>query len=63
MRTALYLRVSTAHQTADNQLHELERVAAARGWDIVRTFRDDGISGSKGRDACAMVQEQQTRGS
>ena len=23
MRTALYLRVSTAHQTADNQLHEL----------------------------------------
>ena len=50
MRTALYLRVSTAHQTADNQLHELERVAAARGWNIVRTFRDDGISGSKGRD-------------
>ena len=49
MRTALYLRVSTAHQTADNQLHELERVAAARGWNIVRTFRDDGISGSKGR--------------
>ena len=23
MRTAFYLRVSTAHQTADNQLHEL----------------------------------------
>jgi DNA invertase Pin-like site-specific DNA recombinase len=50
MKTALYLRVSTAHQTADNQLHELERVAAARGWNIVRTFRDDGISGAKGRD-------------
>jgi DNA invertase Pin-like site-specific DNA recombinase len=50
MQTALYLRVSTAHQTADNQLHELERVAAARGWNIVRTFRDDGISGAKGRD-------------
>lgn len=50
MKTALYLRVSTAHQNADNQLHELERVAAARGWNIVRTFRDDGISGAKGRD-------------
>jgi DNA invertase Pin-like site-specific DNA recombinase len=50
MKTALYLRVSTAHQTADNQLHELERVAAARGWNIVATYRDDGISGAKGRD-------------
>jgi DNA invertase Pin-like site-specific DNA recombinase len=50
MKTALYLRVSTAHQNADNQLHELERVAAARGWNIVATYRDDGISGAKGRD-------------
>jgi DNA invertase Pin-like site-specific DNA recombinase len=50
MKTALYLRVSTAHQTADNQLHELERVAALRGWNIVATYRDDGISGAKGRD-------------
>mgnify|MGYP000046986003 CR=1 FL=1 len=41
MRTALYLRVSTAHQTTDNQLHELERVAALRGWNIVATYRDD----------------------
>ncbi len=50
MRTALYLRVSTANQTADNQLHELERIAALRGWNIVATYRDDGISGAKGRD-------------
>ena len=50
MRTCLYLRVSTTNQNADNQLHELERVAAVRGWNIVATFRDDGISGSKGRD-------------
>lgn len=48
-KTALYVRVSTANQTADNQLHELQRVAAARGWNIVATYRDDGISGSKGR--------------
>jgi DNA invertase Pin-like site-specific DNA recombinase len=50
MRTALYLRVSTVNQTADNQLHELERVASLRGWTIVATCRDDGISGAKGRD-------------
>ena len=50
MKTALYLRVSTAHQNADNQLHELERMSAARGWNIVATYRDDGISGAKGRD-------------
>jgi DNA invertase Pin-like site-specific DNA recombinase len=50
MRVALYGRVSTAHQSSDNQLLELERVASTRGWNVVRTFRDDGISGAKGRD-------------
>jgi DNA invertase Pin-like site-specific DNA recombinase len=50
MKVAIYARVSTAHQTADNQLHELQRVAALRGWTIVATYRDDGISGAKGRD-------------
>lgn len=50
LRTCLYLRVSTNNQNADNQLHELERVAAARSWQIVSTYRDDGISGAKGRD-------------
>jgi len=48
-RVALYVRVSTANQTTDNQRVELERVAALRGWTVVETFRDDGISGSKGR--------------
>ena len=50
MRTALYLRVSTNAQNADNQLHELERIAALREWKVVKVFRDDGISGSRGRD-------------
>jgi DNA invertase Pin-like site-specific DNA recombinase len=50
MKVAVYARVSTAHQTADNQTQELERVAALRGWNIVSTYRDDGISGAKGRD-------------
>jgi DNA invertase Pin-like site-specific DNA recombinase len=50
MRVAVYARVSTASQTADNQTQELERLAALRGWTIVATYRDEGISGAKGRD-------------
>jgi DNA invertase Pin-like site-specific DNA recombinase len=48
-RVAIYLRVSTAAQTTDNQKFELHRVAAARGWSIVAEFSDDGFSGAKGR--------------
>lgn len=50
MRAALYLRVSTDGQTTENQRRELEAVATARGWEIVATFADQGVSGSKGRD-------------
>ena len=49
-RAALYLRVSTDDQTTANQERELQQVAARAGWDIVAVFRDEGISGSKGRD-------------
>lgn len=50
LRVALYLRVSTADQTTDNQRIDLERVAAQRGWAIVGTYLDHGVSGAKGRD-------------
>jgi DNA invertase Pin-like site-specific DNA recombinase len=49
-RAALYLRVSTDEQTTANQRDALEVVAAQRGWQIVETYEDNGISGSKGRD-------------
>jgi DNA invertase Pin-like site-specific DNA recombinase len=49
-RVAIYLRVSTAKQDTDNQLRELEAVAARSGWEVVRIFEDAGISGAKGRD-------------
>jgi DNA invertase Pin-like site-specific DNA recombinase len=49
-RAALYLRVSTDDQTVDNQRRELEAAAAARGWTVVGTYADEGISGAKGRD-------------
>lgn len=49
-RAAIYLRVSTKDQTVENQRLELEALAAQRGWQIVDTFADEGISGAKGRD-------------
>lgn len=49
-RAALYIRVSTSGQTTENQRLELEAVAAQRGWKIVATYEDAGISGAKGRD-------------
>jgi DNA invertase Pin-like site-specific DNA recombinase len=49
-RVALYLRVSTDDQTCENQRRELEAAAKRHGWEIAAVFRDDGISGAKGRD-------------
>lgn len=50
-RVALYLRVSRDSQTTDNQDEELQRIAEARGWEIVASYRDHAVSGAKfGRD-------------
>jgi DNA invertase Pin-like site-specific DNA recombinase len=49
-RAALYLPVSTDGQTAENQSRALKAVAAQRGWTIVATYDDNGVSGAKGRD-------------
>jgi len=49
-RVALYTRVSTDHQTTENQERELRAVAKRMGWEIVNVYRDEGISGAKGRD-------------
>jgi DNA invertase Pin-like site-specific DNA recombinase len=50
MRAALYVRVSTDDQTTENQERELRAVADRMGHEIVHVYRDNGISGSKGRD-------------
>jgi DNA invertase Pin-like site-specific DNA recombinase len=50
LRAALYLRVSTTTQDTERQEDQLRAVAAARGWQIVEVYADNGISGSKGRD-------------
>jgi DNA invertase Pin-like site-specific DNA recombinase len=49
-RAALYVRVSTDHQSVENQVRELKNVAERRGWSVVEVYQDAGISGAKGRD-------------
>jgi DNA invertase Pin-like site-specific DNA recombinase len=48
VKVAVYARVSTHDQTAENQLIDLRRYVAARGWAAVE-YIDSGISGSKDR--------------
>ena len=47
---AIYLRVSTTEQTTANQERELREVASRMGCEVVKVYRDHGISGAKGRD-------------
>ena len=49
-RAVLYLRVSTTEQRTANQERELREIAARMGWDIVKVYKDHGISGAKGRE-------------
>ena len=46
MRAALYARVSTLDQEPENQLAELRRYGAARGW-TAQEYVDRGVSGAK----------------
>ena len=51
IRVAIYSRVSTDHQTTENQERELLERAERTGWEVVRVYRDNGISGVKsGKD-------------
>jgi DNA invertase Pin-like site-specific DNA recombinase len=49
-RAAIYVRVSTDRQTVENQLAALRQIAERRGWEVVETYNDAGISGAKGRE-------------
>jgi DNA invertase Pin-like site-specific DNA recombinase len=50
-RVALYVRVSTDRkQTITNQKRALDEIASNHGWKIVAVFKDEGISGIKGRE-------------
>lgn len=47
IRAAVYSRVSTTEQTADNQIRALREHASRAGWEIVAEFTDSGISGTR----------------
>jgi len=49
-RAVLYLRVSTIEQTTANQERELQAIAERMGWEIIKVYKDHGISGAKGRN-------------
>ncbi len=48
-RVAFYCRVSTADQTAENQLRALREHAARADWTIVSTYTDEAVSGTRER--------------
>jgi DNA invertase Pin-like site-specific DNA recombinase len=55
VRAAEYVRMSTEHQkySTENQADAIRQYAAHRGFDIIRTYADQGKSGLRldGRDA------------
>lgn len=49
MKAAIYARVSTIDQNSEQQVTELRRYCAARGWMISREYVDQGVSGTRER--------------
>jgi len=47
MRVVIYSRVSTFDQNTLNQEAELKDYCGRMGWEVVKTFTDSGVSGSK----------------
>ncbi len=48
-RAAIYARVSTPDQHLENQVLDLRKLAAQRGFEVSREYCDRGISGSKAK--------------
>ena len=49
-QVAIYTRVSTLDQTIDNQLIELRDHCSRMGWEVVKEYADEGLSGTLSRD-------------
>jgi len=47
VKVAIYVRVSTSEQTVENQRQALREYCDRRGWQIVREYSDEGVSGAK----------------
>ena len=49
MRAATYLRVSRSDQRSAMQDDETRELVKRRGWELVRTYSDEGLSGANGQ--------------
>ena len=49
-KVVIYTRVSTLDQTIDNQLLELRNHCSKMGWEIVKEYADEGLSGTLPRE-------------
>ena len=49
-KVVIYARVSTLDQTVDNQLIELRDHCSRMGWEIVKEYTDEGLSGTLSRE-------------
>ena len=49
-KVGIYTRVSTLDQTIDNQLIELRDYCSKMGWEVVKEYADEGLSGTLSRD-------------
>lgn len=48
-KAAIYARVSTPNQHLETQLYDLRKLAAQRGFEVVREYCDRGVPGSKAK--------------
>jgi DNA invertase Pin-like site-specific DNA recombinase len=49
MRAAIYTRVSTLDQNPQSQQLDLQQLASQRGFDVVKSYVDHGVSGTRTR--------------
>lgn len=46
IKAAIYARVNTPDQQVETQLYDLRKLAAQRGFEVSREYRDRGVFGS-----------------
>ena len=50
-KVVIYSRVSTKDQNCENQIQLLKKIVDQNNWELIDTYVDVGISGSKGRES------------
>lgn len=61
-RAGLYVRVSTTHQTPDMQIRDAQRLVAARGWHVFKTYIDSASGAKRDRSGLQQALQDAHRG-